>query len=158
MMIIFSMIARNLFGNITEAYPVEWANYIRGCSVSLMLIRGGLQVTMKGNIHRFFLIGILPQTLEASVIAWTTYALIGYPVAVCYCIGYSLACTSPTIVIEILSGLSQDGTGRANGLMPTLIAVTFIDDMVCTLLFRISMLLSLNPGKEEMGLPTLTIG
>ena len=49
MMIILGCISRNLFGDVMNAYPTLWTSYIRSICLTLLLIRGGLQVTFTGK-------------------------------------------------------------------------------------------------------------
>jgi hypothetical protein len=69
MMIIMGAIARNLFGTIMAAYPAPWTVFIRGFCLSILLIRGGLQVSFRGKGLTVVLLSVVPQFFEASIVA-----------------------------------------------------------------------------------------
>ena len=48
-MIIFGCIARNFFGDfVMDNYPDYWADWIRQVCLSIILMRGGLQLSFEG--------------------------------------------------------------------------------------------------------------
>ncbi len=48
-MIIFGSIARNSFGSVVEPYPDDWAGWIRMLCLSVILLRGGLELDFEGK-------------------------------------------------------------------------------------------------------------
>ena len=60
-MIIFGCIARNAFGFLTnEHYPTIWADWIRQLSLSIILMRGGLELEFKGKGLTVLMLTIFP--------------------------------------------------------------------------------------------------
>lgn len=43
-MIAMGFIARNFFGSVVAPFPTKWGGYIRSCTLSFLLVRGGMQV------------------------------------------------------------------------------------------------------------------
>ena len=79
----------------------------------------------------------IPQTVEASVIAWIAKGLFDMPIIVCYCMGYAIACISPSIIVPGTMSLNDRGYGRKKGISSTMIAAGTFDDILCILLFGI---------------------
>jgi hypothetical protein len=59
-MVLMGMIARNFFGEIMEPFPSIWSQYIKSICLSLLLIRGGLQVKFKGQGKITVLLALVP--------------------------------------------------------------------------------------------------
>lgn len=59
-MIIMGCIARNWFGPATVPFPDAWASIIRNICLSLLLIRGGLQVSFKGKGFLVVVLSLIP--------------------------------------------------------------------------------------------------
>jgi hypothetical protein len=108
MMLIFGCIARNLFGPKTANYPgAYWSKYITGFSLAILLIRGGLNVKLAGKALILTLLSTIPQFVEASVAALIMRGLYGYPISICYSMGYNLASVSPSILVPALLSLQE---------------------------------------------------
>jgi NhaP-type Na+/H+ or K+/H+ antiporter len=106
MMLIFGCIARNFFGPKSADYPGSyWSKYITGFSLAILLIRGGLNVKLAGKGLIIALLSTVPQLVEATTAAFITYGLYGYPISICFCLGYTLACISPSIIVPGLINL-----------------------------------------------------
>lgn len=60
LMIIMGCIARNLFGSVMEPYPAPWTSFIRGFCLSILLIRGGLQVSFSGKGLVVVFLSVIP--------------------------------------------------------------------------------------------------
>ncbi len=110
-MIIFGMIARNFFGPKMLAYNSPWTGYLKFWCYCTLLIRAGLNLDPRGRILTTLLMTIVPQQVEASLVAWMAYGLFGMPVSVCYALGYLLACVSPSVTVPALISLTQQGYG-----------------------------------------------
>jgi len=48
-MIVFGSVARNAFGSVIDPYPDEWEGWIRIVALSVILLRGGLELEFKGK-------------------------------------------------------------------------------------------------------------
>lgn len=59
-MLIAGMIARNLFGDVMDAYPALWTTWICKYIVAILLVRGGLSVTFKGKGISIGLLVLIP--------------------------------------------------------------------------------------------------
>jgi hypothetical protein len=144
LMIIMGAIARNLFGSVMEAYPAPWTSYIRGFCLSILLIRGGLQVSFRGKGLTVVLLSVVPQFFEASIVALVAHALFDMPINVGYVLGYNLACISPSIIVPGLMSLYDRGYAREKNIAGTLIASGTFDDISCIIIFEICKSIALN--------------
>ena len=88
------------------------------------------------------LISAIPQTVEASAIAWMTKAISGYPIFVCYALGYSLSCISPSIIVPSCIALDKMGYGKKKGIPSAMIAAGTFDDILSITMFGIFAVLS----------------
>ena len=59
-MIIMGFIARNFVPICEQAFPSRWAYFIRMISLCLLLLRGGLNITFKGQGITVVLISFVP--------------------------------------------------------------------------------------------------
>lgn len=60
-MIVFGCIARNFFGDfVMDNYPDYWADWIRQVCLSIILMRGGLQLSFKGIGTTVLLLTLCP--------------------------------------------------------------------------------------------------
>ncbi len=59
------------------------------------------------------------------------------PTIACYCLGYSISCISPSIVVPGCMNLNDKGYGRKKGISSTMIASGTFDDILCILIFGI---------------------
>ena len=59
------------------------------------------------------------------------------PVNFCYCLGYAIACISPSIIVPGTMSLNERGYGRKKGISSTMIAAGTFDDIICILIFGI---------------------
>ena len=75
-MIVFGCIARNFFGKfVVTNYPMYWADWIRQICLSIILMRGGLELQFKDINLTVALLTLLPQIVEAVVAALLSRAL-----------------------------------------------------------------------------------
>lgn len=103
----------------------------------MLLIRGGLQVTFAGKGLTVAILSVIPQAVEASVIAWIAKGLFNMSTIACYALGYAMACISPSIIVPGCMSLNERGYGRKKGISSMMIAAGTFDDIVCILLFGI---------------------
>ena len=136
-MIILGCVARNCFGQVTKPFPDDWASVIRNICLAMLLIRGGLQVSFAGKGLIVLILSCIPMITEANVIAWVGYGLFNMPVVVSYCLGFTIACISPSIVVPGTMSLNDQGYGRKKGISSTMIAAGTFDDISCIILFGI---------------------
>lgn len=136
-MIVIGIISRNFFGSATKDFPKEWASFIKSICLGILLIRGGLQVTFKGKSMLLLVMTALPQTVEASIAAWITKGLTDLPIFVCYALGYTLSCISPSIIVPGCISLDSRGFGKKKGIAGAMIAAGTFDDILCIIMFGI---------------------
>jgi hypothetical protein len=129
-MICFGMIAHNCFGREVMAYQEKWASMIREICLTLLLIRGGLTIKFQGKGLVVALITVVPQTCEAFVVAVLGTWIFQMPFGISYCLGYTLSCISPSVVVPCLVGLLERGYGKDKGLPTAIIAAGTFDDIL----------------------------
>eukprot|EP00347_Sterkiella_histriomuscorum_P019238 403342411 len=162
-MLIMGCIVRNYFGEIVIPYPQPWTGWIRGFCLCILLCRGGLQVTFKGQGLTMVFMSFVPQVCEATVVAFLAKNLFDMPLTMGYVLGYNLACISPSILVPGLMSLNDRGYAKKNNLSGTLIAAGTFDDIICIICFGIckTILLSQAGFTEEsmaMSIGLLFIG
>ena len=84
-MIIFGCIARNFFleehGYMTH-YPDTKAGHVRVVCLSVILLRGGLELDFKGKGLTVVLLTFIPQLTEATFAAIASKFIFGFPAEV----------------------------------------------------------------------------
>jgi hypothetical protein len=110
-MIALGFVARNFVPLAAEAFPSRWAYFIRMICLCLLLLRGGLNITFRGQGITVVLIAFVPQACEALVIALIGQKLFSMPFYVAYTLGYSLACISPSVLVPCLMNLMNGKYG-----------------------------------------------
>lgn len=59
------------------------------------------------------------------------------PIFVCYSLGYTLSCISPSIIVPGCISLDARGFGRKKGIASAMIAAGTFDDILCIVMFGI---------------------
>ena len=59
-MILMGCIAINTYGKATEPYVEKWSKYIREIALCLLLVRGGMTITLKGKGLMVVIISFVP--------------------------------------------------------------------------------------------------
>jgi solute carrier family 9B (sodium/hydrogen exchanger), member 1/2 len=156
-MIAFGFIARNYIPICERAFPARWAYLIRVICLCCLLFRGGLTIVFKGKGIAVALLSIVPQTVEATTVALIAYGLFGVPIYIAYCIGYSLCCVSPCVIIPGLMGLAGKKFGVKKGIPQSVIAACTFDDIFCILGFSICESIAFDKSGTEGGSIAVTI-
>jgi len=143
-MIILGCIARNLFGSVMDAYPTLWTSYIRSICLSILLIRGGLQVSFQGKGLIVAFLAFLPQIFEAVTIALIAWGLFGMPMSLCFAMAFTISCISPSVMVPGLINLNDKGYGKEKGIISSLIAAGTFDDIICIICFGICKTIAYN--------------
>ena len=120
-----------------KPYPDDWASMIRGICLSILLVRGGMQISFRGKGLIVLVLCTIPSAIEANVIAWIAYGLFHMPVAVCYAMAFTISCISPSILVPGCISINDKGYGRAKGICTSLIASGTFDIIICIILFSI---------------------
>jgi len=98
--IIFGCIARNWFpDSLMHHYPNEWAAWIRTICLSIILMRGGLELEFAGKGLIVVLLTLIPQAVEANTVAMVSSFVFGLPLALAYALGFVLAAVSPAVLV-----------------------------------------------------------
>jgi len=83
-MVIFGCIARNFFGELTDVYyPEKWADIGRQICLSIILMRGGLELDFEGKGLTVVLLTLVPQAFEAFTVAAFTRLFFGMDWPLC---------------------------------------------------------------------------
>lgn len=100
-MIVFGCIARNFFGDFAkDNYPDYWADWIRQVCLSIILMRGGLQLSFKGIGKTVTLLTLCPQIFEATTVAVLSKVFFDMPWVVGYANGFCIGAVSPAVLLQ----------------------------------------------------------
>ena len=84
-MIIFGCIARNFFcSEYMDHYPEEYAGWIRSVCLSIILLRGGMELEFAGKGLTVVLLTLLPQNAEALFSALASKWIFSFPWPLCF--------------------------------------------------------------------------
>ena len=84
-MIVFGCIARNLFcTSYMEHYPEYYAGWIRSICLSIILMRGGMELDFKGKGLTVVLLTLCPQNSEAAAAALACRWIFDMPWPLCF--------------------------------------------------------------------------
>lgn len=148
-MIIFGSLARNFLGEgYMEHYPENTATWIRMVCLSIILLRGGLELDFKGKGLTVVLLTLLPQVSEATLSAIASRYIFGLPWPLCFAQGFTLGAVSPAVLVPSLMILQKAGYGTKKGIPTTLIAASSFDDIIAITIFGVFLTVSFNqaPG------------
>lgn len=139
-----------------QHYPIGAASTIRLVCLSIILLRGGLELDFEGKGLTMVLLTLLPQMFEAAAGAVATNLILGYPWAICFAHGFTLAAVSPAVVVPSMMVLHKQGYGVKKGIPTTTIAASSFDDIIAITAFGIFFTIAFNeaPGgvaDEEHG-------
>ena len=137
-MIFMGCIARNLFGPFMDAYPNQWAAYMRSCIIGMILGRGGLTVSFRGKGLIVILLSILPTLVESTVAAFIAHGVFDMPIEVGYSFAYSYTGVATAIIIPLLMGFNEQGYGKKAGIIPSLSAAGVFCPIICIISYGIS--------------------
>ena len=139
-MIIFGCIARNFFGVLgTEYYNSYWADWIRQICLSIILMRGGLELEFNGIGLTIFLLTVCPQVVEASVVAVMSRWLFTptLPWTLCFANGFCLGAVSPAVLVPSIMILIEKKLGVKKGIPMVMLAASSFDDIIAITVFMI---------------------
>ena len=93
---------------------------------------------------------------EACAAAVATNLILGYPWAICFAHGFTLAAVSPAVVVPSMMILQKKGYGVKLGIPTTCIAASSFDDIIAITAFGVFLTIAFNeaPGgvaSEEEG-------
>lgn len=153
-MIIAGCLARNFCAEQTmQHYPVALASILRIVCLSIILMRGGLELDFHGKGLTMVLLTLCPQIFEATAAAIPTRVILGYPWAICFAHGFTLGAVSPAVVVPSCMYLHRNGYGVEKGIPTSMIAASSFDDIIAITAFGVFKTVAFNeaPGgiKEE---------
>ena len=153
-MIVFGCIARNLFcTSYMEHYPEYYAGWIRSICLSIILMRGGMELDFKGKGLTVVLLTLCPQNSEAAAAALACRWIFDMPWPLCFAQGFTLGAVSPAVLVPSCMILHNKDYGVIKGIPTTLIAAASFDDIIAISVFSIFLTISFNqaPGGEDEG-------
>lgn len=96
---------------------------LRKCALTIILIRAGLEMdpeAFKKVYITILKLGLVPWTVEATVVAVMSHFLFDFPWIWAWALGAIIAAVSPAVVVPCLFRLRTKGYGVAKGI-PTCI-------------------------------------
>ena len=111
--ILFGFIARNYFakGTLMTHYPDVCTSYIRNLILALLELSLGMSITIKGNLKAMLFLFVIPQFIEATVIAVLGIGFFKLPISIAYTMGYTIASVGPSILLPCLFKMTRTGYG-----------------------------------------------
>ena len=105
-MLIFGCVARNCFGDFfMDYYPLIWAEWSRIICLSIILLRGGLNLKFKGIGKIVALLTVCPCTTEAIVVGIVSRFLLHLPWTLCFANGFCLGAVTPAVLVPSVFSL-----------------------------------------------------
>ena len=150
-MIIFGCIARNFFcAEYMDHYPEPWAGWVRSICLSIILLRGGMELDFKGKGLTVVLLTLCPQNAEAVAGALACRWIFNLPWALAFAQGYTLGAVSPAVLVPSCMILHNKDYGVIKGIPTTLIAASSFDDIIAISVFSIFLTIAFTeaPGGE----------
>lgn len=130
-MIVMGCLARNHMPHEwMQYYPETKAGYIRMECLSLILLRGGLELDFKGKGLTVVLLTLMPQIFEATAVAVASHLILGFPWALSFANGFTLGAVSPAVLVPSMMILHKAYYGTAKGIPTTMIAASSFDDII----------------------------
>ncbi len=151
-MIIFGCLARNfLCEEYMQHYPEAYAGWIRSICLSIILLRGGMELDFEGKGLTVVLLTLIPQNAEAFCAALACRWIFNLPWALCFAQGYTLGAVSPAVLVPSCMILHNNDYGVKKGIPTTLIAASSFDDIIAISVFSIFLTIAFNqaPGGED---------
>lgn len=151
-MIIFGCIARNFTGDYTmDNYPDYWADWIRQVCLSIILMRGGLQLNFSGIGTTVGLLTLCPQIFEATSIAVLSHYLFDMPWAVAYANGFCIGAVSPAVLLQSVMRLISLNRGTKKGIPSIMLIASSFDDIVAITVFSVFISISFEQVQASSG-------
>ena len=144
-MIIFGCLARNfLCTEYMSVYPDDFAGILRIICLSIILLRGGLELDFKGKGLTMVLLTLLPQVFEATAAACATRWILDFPWPLCFAHGFTLGAVSPAVVVPSMMILHKQGYGVEKGIPTSMIAASSFDDIIAITAFGVFSTIAFN--------------
>lgn len=99
-MIVFGCIARNfLCKDYMQHYPEYYAGWVRSVCLSIILLRGGMELDFEGKGLTVVVLTLVPQNAEAVAAAVAGNLIFGMPWPMSFALGYCLGAVSPAVLV-----------------------------------------------------------
>lgn len=142
-MIIAGCLARNFTGDFTmDNYPDYWADWIRQICLSIILMRGGLQLNFEGIGTTVGLLTICPQIFEATAVALLSHYMFDMPFSVGYANGFCIGAVSPAVLLQSVMRLINLNRGVKKGIPSIMLIASSFDDIVAITVFSVFITIS----------------
>lgn len=137
-MIFFGCLARNFFGEYTkDNYPDYWADWIRQVCLSIILMRGGLELKFAGIGKTVALLTLCPQLFEATMIAVLSVYFFGMPWSLAYANGFCIGAVSPAVLLQSVMRLIGFNRGMKKSIPSIMLIASSFDDIVAITVFSV---------------------
>jgi len=156
------LIAGLLLGNLTPQswlnLPETWKTTIRTSSLTVILLRSGLELNVKALMKSGLAalrLTLLPGLTEAFFCALISYFLFGMPTFLALSLGFILAAVSPAVVVNGMLDLKKQGYGVKKGVPSLIVAAASFDDIVAISGFTLCIGLAVQNKKDDFILSIL---
>ncbi len=148
-MIVCGCLVRNFYGSYMDNLNEDWAEWVRMICLSIILLRGGLELDFEGKGLTVVLLTLCPQLVEASASAIAAKLIFGFTWTICVAMGFVLAAVSPAVVVPSCMKLQDQGFGTKKGIPTSLIAAASFDDIFAITFFGIAKTLAFNEAGTQ---------
>ena len=157
-MILAGCLARNfLCTAYMQHYPEVTASWLRIVCLSIILLRGGMELDFTGKGLTVVLLTICPQFSEACASAIASRYIFGMTWPLCFAQGFTLGAVSPAVVVPSLMILHKADYGVVKGIPTTLIAAASFDDIIAITVFSVFLSVGMNGAPKAPVDPTVVV-
>lgn len=103
--------------------------------LSIILMRGGLQLSFEGIGTTVGLLTLCPQMFEATAIAILSNLMFDMPWAIAYANGFCIGAVSPAVLLQSVMRLIQLNRGTKKGIPSIMLIASSFDDIVAITVF-----------------------
>lgn len=147
-MIICGTLARNFMcSEYMQHYPEPIAYWVRNVCLSVILLRGGMELDFAGKGLTVVLLTLVPQNFEAVGAALASRFIFKMPWTLCFAQGYTLGAVSPAVLVPSMMILQNAGYGVKKGIPTSLIAASSFDDIIAITVFSVFLTISFNEAE-----------
>ena len=152
-MIMAGVILTNMIDGSKLAVPDEWGEIITATGLTIILLRSGLELDLKGLQNSGFTtlkLTCLPGCAEAFVCGVFSRLIFGMPLLLSLSLGFILAAVSPAVVVVGMLKLQALGYGVAKGIPSLVIAAASFDDAVAIAGFTVFIGLAIQSKENSL--------
>ncbi|CAI4224057.1 unnamed protein product [Auanema sp. JU1783] len=147
-MLVVGIALRNLFDDVFFVLPL-WSVTLRRAAFVVILLRGGLSLDadalnkLKGACLRLCFI---PCSVEAVVVAATSWLLLNMDVLYGLLLGFVLAAVSPAVIVPAMVDAQNHCYGTDSGVPTLIVASASLDDVYAITMFSILLSIVFSTG------------